>query len=163
MKKSILAMAVTATIAFAGSTSTSVPVTIDYVQGCDVRSLQSSYDIGIVPAVQDTAGVMMNPINFEVACSNGLAYTLKTNATNYAMQAGGTGSTYRMEFYTDTAKTTKVSSTSPWNKTGIGGYETVNLYPNVYGDSGCTYDSVTKKKICDAGSLTASVDLIISW
>ncbi|MDD2975073.1 MAG: hypothetical protein PHZ10_08225 [Aliarcobacter cryaerophilus] len=166
MRKNILAAALIAsltTAAFAGSTSTTVPVTIDYVQGCDVKNIQGNYDIGVIPAVQDNSGVMMNPLSFQVACSSGLAYTIKTNSTNYAMKANGTGSTYRMEFYTDASKSTKVSSTAPWNRTGAGEYEAINLYPNVYGDTGCTYDSVTKKKICDAGSLTAAVDLIISW
>lgn len=166
MRKSILAAALMVgltTAAFAGSSSTTVPVTIDYIQGCSVKNIQGNYDIGVIPAVQDNKGVMMNPLSFQVACSSGLAYTIKTNSYSYAMKANGTGSTYKMEFYTDASKTAKVSSSSPWNRTGVGEYEAINLYPNVFGDSGCSYDSVTKKNICDAGTLTAAVDIIISW
>lgn len=104
-----------------------------------VETNRGNYDIGVIPTVQNNSGVMMNPLSFQVACSSGLAYTIKTNSNNYAMKANGTGSTYRMEFYTDASKSTKVSSTASWNRTGTGEYEAINLYPNVYGDTGCTY------------------------
>jgi len=162
MRKNILAVTLMVgltTAAFAGSTSTTVPVTIDYTQGCDVKNIKSNYDLGVIPAVQKNGGVMMNPISFQVACSSGLSYTIKTNSNNYSMKADGTGSTYKMVFYTDASKTTEL----PSHRTGTGEYETIDLYPNVYGYSGCSYDSATKVRICDAGSLTASVDLTISW
>jgi hypothetical protein len=166
MRKSILAAALMAgltTVAFAGSTSTTVPVTINYAGGCNIANLSTTHDLGTVPTVMSNTGEMMNPLTFDLTCSNGLSYSIKTNSTQYTTKANGTGSTYGMKFYQEEAKTNLVMSNSPWNRTATGTTETVTLYPNVYPITGCSFNSGTGKYTCDAGTLTAAVDLIISW
>ncbi|MDX1808929.1 MAG: hypothetical protein R3331_05280 [Sulfurospirillaceae bacterium] len=156
-------MACLTTVSFAGSTSTTVPVTITYTGGCNIANLSTTLDLGTVPTVMSNTGEVMNPLTFDLTCSSGLSYSITTNATQYTMQANGTGSTYGMKFYQDASKTNLVMSNSPWNRTATGSTETVTLYPNVYPITGCSLDSGTGKYTCDAGTLTASVNLIISW
>ena len=84
MRKSILAAALMAgltTVAFAGSTSTTVPVTINYAGGCNIANLSTTHDLGTVPTVMSNTGEMMNPLTFDLTCSNGLSYSIKTNST----------------------------------------------------------------------------------
>lgn len=164
MRKSILAatlVAGLATTAFAGSTSTSVPVTINHAGGCNLSNLSATHDLGTVPSQIHYQGIIGNPLTFDLTCSNGLAYSIKTNSNVYQIKANGSGSTYGMRFYQEEAKTNLVMSNSPWNRTATGSTETVTLYPNIYPLSGCT--SSGDYKSCDAGTLTAAVHLIISW
>lgn len=164
MKKSIIAaalMAGLATTAFAGSTSTSVPVTINYAGGCNIANLSATHDLGTIPSQIHYQGIIGNPLTFDLTCSNGLAYSIRTNSSLYQIEANGSGSTYGMIFYQEEAKINQVKSSAPWNRIGTGSTETVTLYPNIYPLHGCTSNGDYKS--CDAGTLTAAVDLIISW
>lgn len=163
MRKIILSIILLAMTAFAGSVNTVVPVTINYAGGCNISNLNLTHDLGTVPTVMTSSGKIMKPLTFNLTCSNGLSYSIKTNSTQYTTKANGTGSTYGMRFYQEEAKTNLVMYNSPWNRTATGILETLTLYPNIYPISGCNYNSTTGKYTCDAGTLTAAVDLIISW
>lgn len=168
MKKvlfSLAALAALSSAVFAGSTSATVPVTINYEQGCAVTGLNGTYDFGAVPAVMEAQGMMLtsNPVAFNVACSNGLAYKIKSDGDNFTMQPGGASSSrINLELYDNGDKTKKIT-TGGYDRVGTGVAEAVNLVPFVYPNSGCTNVSGTTKSICQTGTLQAIVNLTIAW
>ena len=159
MKKLILTIITAVSFAFAGSTTTAVPVTVDVTQTCSVQSFQTSYDIGNIPTIMDTQGVVLadNPLSFQIYCSNGLSYQIKPDATGYTM-----GSDYALDFWQEAEGIHGVDIYSPWNLIGTGNYETINLFPRVRPYVNCT-DTADGKKLCSAGAITANVTINIYW
>jgi hypothetical protein len=157
MKKLVLILLSAVSFMFAGSTSTSVPVTIDVTQTCSVNSFQASYDVGSVPTIIGTNGVMLDPLSFQINCSNGLGYQIKPDATSYEM-----GSDYSLDFWQEAGGHNSVSKYSPWNLTGTGSYETINLFARIRPSGSCV-DAVDGKKLCSAGAISGSVTINIYW
>ena len=162
MKKSLMALLVASAVSFTGTTSATVPVTINYTGGCQITNLQSSYDLSAISSILDDGGVPANPINFQVKCTQGINYQVKLDKNYYTPSVGG--STYGIAFYDDASLQNQVT-TSGINRTGTGEIETISLFPKIYANGGdCNslgYD--IGKTICDAGTITASVNITLEW
>ena len=157
MKKLVLILLSAVSFMFAGSTSTTVPVTIDVTQTCSVSSFQASYDVGSVPTIIGTDGVMLDPLSFQINCSDGLGYQIKPDAGGYTM-----GSDYFLDFWQEAEGIHEVEKYSPWNLTGTGSYETINLFARIRPSGSCV-DAVDGKKLCSAGAISGSVTINIYW
>ena len=161
MKKVLAGITIAAVSLFAaGTTSATVPVTINYTGGCKINNLASSYDLGTIPAILNSSGEVMNPVSFNVLCTDGLNYTVKVNSNTYHFTVGN--SDYGMELYADSSLTTKVGYTGVI-RTGTGATENISLYPKVYANSGCNYLSSVGKYACESGPLTTTIDITLTW
>ncbi|WOE70503.1 hypothetical protein RZR97_02765 [Hydrogenimonas thermophila] len=165
MKKFFLGMVVAGTVAFAaGSVSTTVPITINYTGGCEVSNLLASYDLGTAPAIVDNSNPpVMNPISFDVKCTNGLAYTINLNKETFLPKVGD--STYGITFYADSTMTQKVGmyTSSTLSKTGTGAVETITLYPKLTANGGSCILLPSGQYACESGAISTTVDVTLTW
>jgi hypothetical protein len=159
MKKFLIAIAI-GTVAFAGTTSTTVPVTINYTGGCKISNLATTYDLGSIPTILESGGMAMNPIKFDMVCTSGLGYKIKVGSNAYKMVAGGTD--YGVDLYLDSAFTERIDAFTGVARNGNGVIETVTLFPKVR-PSSCKYLRDVGKYVCGSGAMSTTIDLTLSW
>jgi hypothetical protein len=163
MKKSIFGILATVSFAFAGSTSTSVPVTISYAGGCKINNLQANYNIGAVPTIMSGDGIAAIPVTFDLMCTSGTSFTVKpTNYDYNLVRANGTGGRYLVDLYKDAGLTQKITTTMGVESSGTGATESMVFYTKVAPSGDCT--SIGSNKFtCEPGTLTTALNLTIAW
>jgi hypothetical protein len=127
--------------AYAGETSISVPVSINYTGGCVITT--PPHDMGSMQATIPGAGLAAPSYTMSFTCSFGTGYTV--SQINFVNLANSNAKTIKATLYKDPGYANAIGSSTPTiaTGTGTGSLQTITTYPKIFGyntgNGACTY------------------------